>query len=73
MVLEAQCFQGVGAFEVHLLKVSALKLSHPSACSVFQNFSHFPYYDTVSWGEGKGEGKFQIFLFSDLSVPLVFL
>jgi hypothetical protein len=41
MVLEAQSFQGVGTFEVHLLKVPALKLSHPSACSVLQNFSHF--------------------------------
>jgi hypothetical protein len=41
MVLAAQCFQGIGAFEVDRLKVSALKLSHPPACSVFQNFSHF--------------------------------
>jgi len=41
MVLESECFHGVGALEVHLLKVSALKLSHPSVCSVFQNFSRF--------------------------------
>ena len=50
MVLEVKCFLDVGAFEVHLLKVSALpcrsgfaqaglKLSHPSACPVFQNCS----------------------------------
>ena len=36
MVLEVKCFLDVGAFEVHLLKVSALKLSHPSACPVFK-------------------------------------
>jgi hypothetical protein len=41
MVLEQQCYKDIGAFEVHLLMVSALKLSHPSACSFFQNFSHF--------------------------------
>jgi len=41
MVLGSECFHGVGAFEVHLLKVSALKLSHPSVCSVFQNISRF--------------------------------
>jgi prepilin-type N-terminal cleavage/methylation domain-containing protein len=41
MVLEEQCFHGIGAFGSHLLKVSALKLFHPSACSVFQSFSHF--------------------------------
>jgi hypothetical protein len=40
-VFEVQCFQGVGAFEVHLLKVFALNLFHTSACSVFQNLSHF--------------------------------
>jgi hypothetical protein len=40
MVLEAECFQGVGAFEVYLLKVPALKLFHPLACSVLQNVSH---------------------------------
>jgi len=39
MVLEVKCFLDVGAFEVHLLKVSALKLSHQSACPVFQNCS----------------------------------
>jgi hypothetical protein len=54
MVLEAQCLQGVGAFEVHLLKVFALKLSHPSACSVFRTSATFPYYDTVSAGSGEG-------------------
>jgi hypothetical protein len=41
MVLEAKYFYGVGAYEVYLLKVSALKLSHPSACPVFQDFSRF--------------------------------
>jgi len=54
MVLESEYFHGVGAFKVHLLKVSALKLSHPSVCSVFQNFSRFPYCDTVSEGRGMG-------------------
>jgi hypothetical protein len=38
MVFEMKCFHGVGAFEVYLLKVSALKLSHPSACPVFKDF-----------------------------------
>ena len=56
MVLEAQCFHGVGAFEVHLLKVSALKLSRASACSVFQNFSHFSLLRHSHWRGGKGEG-----------------
>jgi hypothetical protein len=41
MVLEAKYFHGVGTFEVYLLKVSALKLSHPSACPVFKDFSYF--------------------------------
>jgi hypothetical protein len=41
MVLETKCFYGVEAFEVYLLKVTALKLSHPSACPVFKEFSLF--------------------------------
>jgi hypothetical protein len=40
-MLEVKCFHGIGAFEVHLLKVTALKLSHPSACPVFKDFSLF--------------------------------
>jgi hypothetical protein len=54
MVLESQCFHAIGAFEVYLLKVSALKLFHASVCSVFQNFTHFSYCETVLTGEGKG-------------------
>jgi hypothetical protein len=54
MVIEAKYFHGVGASEVYLLKGSALKLSHPSACPVFQDFSRFPYYDTLSLGRGEG-------------------
>jgi len=51
MVLESECFHGVGAFEVHLFKVSALKLSHPSVCSVFQNFSRFSLLRlSLQWG-----------------------
>jgi hypothetical protein len=38
MMLKSKYFHGVGTFEVHLLKVSALKLSHPSACPVFKDF-----------------------------------
>jgi hypothetical protein len=41
MMLEAKCFHRIGAFEVYLLKVTALKLSHPSACPVFKDFSLF--------------------------------
>jgi hypothetical protein len=41
MVLEMKCFLGVEAFEVNPLKVTALKLSHPSACPVFKEFSLF--------------------------------
>jgi general secretion pathway protein I len=44
MVLEAGCFHGVGAFEGYLFKVFALKLFHPSACSVFQSSSHFSLF-----------------------------
>jgi hypothetical protein len=57
MVLESGCFHGIGAFEVHLLKVSALKLSHPSVCSVFQNFSRFSLLQRSLRGER--EGKFR--------------
>jgi hypothetical protein len=41
MVIEAKYCHGVGAFEVYLLKVSALKLSHPSARPFFHDFSRF--------------------------------
>jgi hypothetical protein len=52
MVLEVKCFHGVGAFELYLLKVSALKLSHPSAYPFFRTSAAFPYYDTVSGERG---------------------
>jgi len=51
MVLEIQCFHGIGAFEVHRSEVSALKFSHPSVCSVLRLFGLFLNYDTVSRGE----------------------
>jgi hypothetical protein len=54
MVLEIECFHGIGAFEVHLSKVSALKLSHPPVCSIFREFCSFSNYDTVSQGRGAG-------------------
>jgi hypothetical protein len=57
MVLESECFHGVGAFEVHLLKVPALKLSHPSVCSVFQNFSRFSLLRHSLSGEKEGVKK----------------
>ena len=41
MVLEALRLHAIGTFGGCLSKVSALKLFHPSACSVFQNFRHF--------------------------------
>jgi len=41
MMLEVECFHGIRAFDVYLLKVTALKLSHPSACPVFKDFSLF--------------------------------
>jgi hypothetical protein len=41
MVLGMKCFHGVGAFEVNLIKVTALKLFHPSVCPVFNKFSLF--------------------------------
>jgi hypothetical protein len=53
MVLEARYFHGVGVFEVHLLKVSALKLSHPSACPVFKDFSYFSLLRHSLLEEGK--------------------
>jgi hypothetical protein len=53
MVLEAECFEGVGTFGVHLIKVSALKLSHPSARSVFQSFSYF----SLLWHSLSGERR----------------
>jgi hypothetical protein len=57
MVLEVKCFHGVGAFEVYLLKVSALKLSHPSACPVFKDFSLFSQLRHSLEGEGDGDGR----------------
>jgi len=51
MMLEIQCFHCIGAFGVYHLKVSALKLSHPPACSVLIGFGFFQNYDTGSKGE----------------------
>jgi hypothetical protein len=55
MVLEAKYFRDVGAFEVHLLKVPALKLSHPSACPVFKDFSRFSRLRHSLEGEGNND------------------
>jgi hypothetical protein len=52
MVLEVKCFQGVGAFEVYLLKVSALKLPHRLPVPFLRTSASFPNYDTVSRGGG---------------------
>jgi hypothetical protein len=41
IVLEAKYLHEGGTFEAYLLKISALKLSHPSACPVFQDLSRF--------------------------------
>jgi hypothetical protein len=63
MVLGAKYFHGVGAFEVYLFKVSALKLYHPSACPVFQDFSRFSLLrHSLSGERGRVRGKFQISL-----------
>jgi len=56
MVLESQCFYGVGAFEVHLLKVSALKLLTRLSVPFFRTSAAFPYCDTVSKGRLGGFG-----------------
>jgi hypothetical protein len=54
MVFKGKYIYGVGAFEAYLLKVSALKLSHPSACPVFKDFSYFSPITTQSpYGERK--------------------
>ncbi len=53
MVLEMKCFHRVEAFEVNLLKVTALKLSHPSACPVFNDFSLFSELRHNPGGEGQ--------------------
>jgi release factor glutamine methyltransferase len=66
-VLEIQCFHGIGAFEVYRLKVSALKLSDPSVCSVLRRFGFFPNYDTISKG---GEGGLDDFRFRTYSVDM---
>jgi hypothetical protein len=47
-MLEIQCFNGIGAFGVYHLKVSALKLSRPPVCSVLRRLGVFPNYDKVS-------------------------
>jgi hypothetical protein len=52
-VLEIECFYGIGAFEVLLSGVSALKLSHPSVCSILRVFRCYSNYDTVSRGSGE--------------------
>ena len=54
-VLEAECFEGVDS-EVHLIKVSALKLSHVRP-SVYQSLATFPYDGTVFRGEAEPEIK----------------
>jgi hypothetical protein len=60
MILESEYFHGVGASEAYLLKVSALKLSHPSACPVFQDFSRFSLLRHSPNGERVGsEGNFK--------------
>jgi hypothetical protein len=41
MVFESECSYGVGVFEVRLLKISSLKLSHLPVCSGFQDLSYF--------------------------------
>jgi hypothetical protein len=51
-MLEMKYFHGVGAFEVYLLKVSALKLSHRLPVPFLRTSASFPNYDTVSWGRG---------------------
>jgi hypothetical protein len=52
-VLDPQCFHIVEAFEIDLLKVSALKLSYtPTTCPVFQNFSHLSLAQHGLSGEG---------------------
>jgi hypothetical protein len=53
MALETKYFHDVGAFEVHLFKVSALKLSHPSVCPVFKDFSCFSLLRHSLLGGGK--------------------
>jgi len=52
MVVEAKYLHGVGAFEVYILKVSALKLSHPSACPVFKGFKGESRKDPTTGGKG---------------------
>ena len=56
MMLEVECFHGIGAFDVYLLKVTALKLSHPSACPFFKKFSLFSQLRHSLVGERVGEG-----------------
>jgi hypothetical protein len=54
--LESKYFHNVGALEVYRLKVSALELSHPSACPVFQDSVDSFHYESIFRGEGEGEG-----------------
>jgi hypothetical protein len=54
MMLEMKYFHSVGAFEADLLKVSALKLSHPSAYPVFQDFSRLSILRHSPSGEREG-------------------
>ena len=57
MVLESGCFHGVGAFEVHLLKVSASKAFSPVCLFRFSELQPlFPIATQSQWGEGRGEG-----------------
>jgi hypothetical protein len=51
-VLEIKYFHGIGAFEAHRSKVSALKFFHPPVCSLFLSLVAFWKYHTVSKGEG---------------------
>jgi hypothetical protein len=67
MVFEMKCFHGVGAFEVYFLKVSALKLFHPSVCPVFMDFSLFSQLRHSPAGEGMAvkEGSKPAISFAD--------
>jgi len=66
-----ECVLTLGTRESERLKVTALNLFHPTASPLFQNVGFFHIATWSRWGEskrsdhgGKGEGKFQIFLFS---------
>ncbi len=55
---ESNDFMGLKAI-CYIFEGCALKLSHPSVCSVFQESATYPYYDTTSGGEGKHFLPFQ--------------